>query len=54
MRKSKVSETQLVAILKQADAGVAVKDPCYQAALGLISMTRWGKRRASRLVRRCG
>jgi putative transposase len=54
MRKSKVSETQLVAILKQADAGVAVKDPCHQAAFGLLSMTRWGERRASRLVRLCG
>jgi hypothetical protein len=54
MRKSKVSETQLVAILKQVDAGVAVKDPCHQAALGLLSMTRWGRRGASRQGRPCG
>ncbi len=31
MKKSKFTETQIVSILKQADAGVAVKDVCRQA-----------------------
>jgi len=32
MKKSKFTETQIVSILKQADAGVPVKDICRQAS----------------------
>lgn len=45
MRKSKFSESQIVAILQQADAGVAVKDLCRQA--GMNSAT-YQQARASR------
>ena len=31
MKKSRFSETQIVSILKQADAGMAVKDLCRKA-----------------------
>jgi putative transposase len=33
MKKSKFSETQIVAMLKQGDAGVPVKDLCRQARI---------------------
>lgn len=33
MKKSKFSETQVVSILKQADAGVPVKELCRQAGM---------------------
>jgi putative transposase len=33
MKKSKFTETQIVSILKQADAGVPIKDICRQAAI---------------------
>src|SRR6185312_16616948 len=33
MKKSKFTETQIVSILKQADAGVPVKDVCRQAGI---------------------
>ena len=33
MKKSKFTETQIVSILKQADAGMPVKDLCRQAGI---------------------
>lgn len=33
MKTSKFTETQIVSILKQADAGVPVKDVCRQAGV---------------------
>lgn len=41
MRKSKFSESQIVAILKQADAGVAVKDLCRQAGISSATYYQW-------------
>jgi putative transposase len=35
------SETQIVSILKQADAGVPVKDVCRQAGSSVASYHRW-------------
>lgn len=37
MRKSKFTETQIVSILKQAGAGVAVKDLCRQAGISVAT-----------------
>ncbi|RLK57748.1 putative transposase [Stenotrophomonas rhizophila] len=33
MRTSKFTETQIITILKQGDAGLAVKDLCCQAGM---------------------
>ena len=33
VKKSRFSETEIVSILKQGDAGVAVKDLCRQAGI---------------------
>ena len=41
MRTSKFSETQIVSILKQADAGVAVKDICRQAGISTSTYYQW-------------
>lgn len=41
MRTSKFSETQIVSILKQADAGVAVKDICRQAGISTATYYQW-------------
>lgn len=41
MKKSKFSETQIVAILKQADAGVPVKDLCRQAGISTAAYYQW-------------
>jgi putative transposase len=41
MRKSKFTETQIVSILKQADAGVPVKDLCRQAGTSVATYYQW-------------
>ena len=41
MRKSKFSETQIVSILKQADAGMPVKDLCRQAGISVATYYQW-------------
>ena len=41
MRTSKFSETQIVELLKQADAGVAVKDLCRQAGISSATYYQW-------------
>jgi putative transposase len=41
MRKSKFSETQIVSILKQGDAGVPVKDLCRQAGISTATYYQW-------------
>ena len=41
MKKSKFSETQVVSILKQADAGVPVKDLCRQAGISTATYCQW-------------
>lgn len=44
MRTSKFTETQIVSILKQADAGVPVKDLCRQAGISAASYYQWKSR----------
>ena len=41
MKKSRVTETQIVSILKQADAGVPVKDLCRQAGISVATYYQW-------------
>jgi len=41
MKKSKFTETQIVAILKQADAGIPVKDVCRQAGISTALYYQW-------------
>ena len=41
MKKSKFSETQIVAILKEADAGVAVKDLCRKHGISTPTYYSW-------------
>jgi putative transposase len=41
MKKSRFSETQIVSILKQADAGMAVKDLCRQAGISQATYYQW-------------
>ena len=41
MKKSKFTETQIVSILKQADAGVPVKDLCRQARISPATYYQW-------------
>lgn len=41
MKKSKFSETQIVSILKQVDAGVPVKDLCRQAGISPATYYQW-------------
>lgn len=41
MKKSKFTETQIVSILKQADAGIPVKDVCRQAGISTAAYYQW-------------
>lgn len=41
MKKSRFSETQIVSILKQADAGMAVKDLCRKAGISVATYYQW-------------
>jgi len=41
MRKSRFSETEIVTLLKQADAGVPVKDLCRQAGISTATCYQW-------------
>ena len=41
MRTSKFSETQIVAIIKEADAGAKVKDVCRKYAISDATYYKW-------------
>ena len=41
MKTSKFTETQIVSILKQSDAGVPVKDVCRQAGISVATYSKW-------------
>ena len=41
MHKSKFTETQIVSILKQADAGLPVEDLCRQAVFSVATYSHW-------------
>ena len=43
MRTSKFTETQIIATLKQADAGVPVKDICRQIGISTATYYQWKK-----------
>lgn len=41
MKKSKFSESQIVAVLKQGDAGVPIKDLCRQTGISSATYYQW-------------
>ena len=41
MKKTFFTETQIVSILKQSDAGVPVKDICWQAGISVPTYYKW-------------
>ena len=44
MKKSKFSESQIVAVLKQGDAGVPIKDLCRQTGISTATYYQWKSR----------
>ena len=41
MKNSRFTETQIVSVLKQADAGVPIKDLCRQAGISTPTYYQW-------------
>ena len=41
MKKSKFTKTQIIAVLKQGDAGVPIKDLCRQAGISSATYYQW-------------
>lgn len=41
MKKSKFTESQIIAVLKQGDAGVPVKDLCRQTGISSATCYQW-------------
>lgn len=44
MRTSKFIETQIIATLKQGDAGVPIKDICRQAGISTATYYQWNSK----------
>ena len=44
MKRSKFSETQIVSILKEADAGASVKDVCRRHGISDTTFSNWKSR----------
>ncbi len=44
MRTSKFSQTQIITILKQGDAGVQVKELCRQAGISTATYYQWKRK----------
>ena len=53
MKKSKFTETQIVSILKQADAGVPVKDLCRQAGISTATYYRASRKTSPSFATGC-
>ena len=47
MKKSRFTESQIVSILKQSDAGVPVKDICRQAGISVPTYCQWKSKYSS-------